>query len=277
MFLINCKGELLDLSTPKVMGILNYTPDSFSDGSCFNTPEKSSKQIDKMLQEGADIIDIGAMSSRPGAKLLTPKEEKERLEPILSVVQRDFPNVIFSLDTFYGEVARWAVEKYGIAIINDISAGAIDDTLFQTVAYLQVPYVLMHMQGQPEQMQNNPTYQNVTEDIIRFFAEKVHQLKKLGVKDIMIDPGFGFGKTLEHNYRVLNDLKMFEMFKLPILVGVSRKSMIQKVLDTTPLESDNGTTIINTISVLKGARILRVHDVKKAVEVVKLTTKLMAN
>ncbi len=256
------------------MGILNYTPDSFSDGNTYNTPEKSVRHIEQMLQDGADMIDIGAISSRPGADLLSLKEEKERLQPILSLVAKSFPDTIFSLDTFRGEVAKWAVEKYGIAIINDISSGQLDDSMFKTVAELQVPYVLMHMQGEPGTMQKNPTYENITEEMLRFFAEQIAILKELGVKDIIVDPGFGFGKTLEHNYQILKDLELFKILEKPILVGVSRKTMIQKVLNTSPLDSDNGTSVVNTISILKGAGILRVHDVKKAKEVIKITEKM---
>ncbi len=274
MDLINCKGKIINLSSPKVMGILNYTPDSFSDGNVYNTREKSTERIEQMLEDGADIIDIGAISSRPGADLLSLEEEKRRLEPVLSMIPKMFPDTIFSLDTFRAEVAKWAVEKYGIAIINDISSGMLDKLMFKTVAELQVPYILMHMQGKPDTMQKNPDYQNITEELLRFFAEKISLLKELGVKDIIIDPGFGFGKTLEHNYQILKDLSLFKILEKPILVGVSRKTMIQQVLDCSPLESDNGTTIVNTISVLKGAGILRVHDVKKAKELIKITKML---
>ncbi len=267
---INCKGRLIDLSTPKVMGILNVTPDSFFDGGVYTNKENIYKRILSMIDEGADIIDIGAVSTRPNSDFPNEQEEWNRLLPALEVIKRDFPNFCFSLDTFRSTIAQKAVEQYGIAIINDISAGNLDNNMFATIKKLQVPYIIMHMQGTPKTMQINPTYNNVTSDIIKFFSEKISKLYELGVNDIIIDPGFGFGKTIEHNYTLLRHLDHFKILDHPILVGVSRKSMIYKTLNITPTEALNGTTVLHTISLLKGANILRVHDVKEAKEVIKL-------
>ncbi len=264
---------MLDLEQTKIMGILNYTPDSFSDGGQFNDPNSALSHIEKMLNEGADMIDIGAISSRPGASLLDTQKEKERLKPILKEVAQHFPDTIFSLDTFRSEIARWAVETYGIDIINDIAAGELDDKMFSTIADLQVPYIIMHMKGVPETMQKSVSYRDIVQEIILYLAGKTTQLKQLGVHDVIIDPGFGFGKTLEHNYELLNRLDDFKIFQEPLLVGVSRKSMIQKLLQTTPEESLNGTTVVHTLAVQKGAKILRVHDVKEAKQVVEIINK----
>ena len=271
---INCKGTLLEFSQAKVMGILNYTPDSFSDGGQFNSPSKSVEHIEKMLDDGADIIDIGAISSKPGSKFLNYKEEKERLKPLLSEILKQFPKQIFSLDTFRSEIAKWAVQEYNISIINDISAGNLDPKMFKTIAELQVPYIIMHMQGTPQNMQSNPTYNNITQEIIVYFSKKINELKELAVHDIIIDPGFGFGKTIEHNYQLINELDSFEIFDNLLLAGVSKKSMIQKVLNTNANDSLNGTSILNTIAVSKGANIIRVHDVKEAKEVIKIHSQL---
>jgi len=253
------------------MGILNYTPNSFFDGGKFNTTNDALNQIEKMLADGADIIDIGAISTKPGSSILSYKEEKERLLPLFKEISKNFNDVIFSLDTFRSEIAKQFVNEYGVSIINDISAGELDSEMFETIAKLNVPYIIMHMQGTPENMQNNPTYTKSIElEIIEYFAEKISKLKLLGVNDIIIDPGFGFGKTLEHNYQLLNKLDSFNIIDLPLLVGVSRKSMINKLLDISPNEALNGTTIINTIVLQKGANILRVHDVKEAKEAVKI-------
>jgi dihydropteroate synthase len=271
---INCRGQLLEFDSPKVMGILNYTPDSFSDGGKYNTLKKALTKIEDMFADGADIIDIGAISSRPGSDLLNIKEEKQRLEPLLKEIDKNFPKQIFSLDTFRSYIAEWAVNEFNISIINDISAGELDAKMFETIGRLQVPYIMMHMQGTPDEMQREPSYENVTQDIIQYLAKKVAELKKFAVHDILIDPGFGFGKTIEHNYQLLNELESFKIFDNLLLVGLSRKSMIQKVLDIDANQALNGTTILNTLALEKGANILRVHDVKEAKEIVTLFNKM---
>ena len=273
---INCKGEIIDLSVPKVMGVLNITPDSFYDGGKYMEKEKIAERIDVMTSEGADFIDIGAISSRPGAKILPEEEEWARLLPVLELIKNNYSKHIFSIDTFRAEIAKKAVLEFGVSIINDISAGDIDENMFNTVSELKVTYIIMHMQGTPENMQKKPKYENVTNDIIRFFAHKVEKLKLSGVNDIIIDPGFGFGKELGHNYQLLNSLDSFKIFDLPVLVGISRKSMINKVLGYSPAESLNGTTILNTIALLKGADILRVHDVKETMMVLKVASSIIS-
>jgi len=267
---INVNGTLLDLSTPCVMGILNVTPDSFYAGSRMQTEEEIARRVEQIVTEGAGIIDIGAYSSRPNADNVSAREEMERLRMGLSVLRRVKPDAVVSVDTFRADVARMCVEEYGVAIINDIAAGEMDGEMFRTVAELNVPYIMMHMQGTPQNMQQHPHYDNLLKEVFQYFARKVQQLRDLGVKDIILDPGFGFGKTLEHNYELLNHLEEFRIFELPLLVGVSRKSMIYRLLGTTPQESLNGTTVIDTICLLKGADILRVHDVKEAVETVRI-------
>lgn len=271
---INANGKLLDLSTPCVMGILNATPDSFYAGSRMQTEAQIARRVEQMAQEGAGIMDVGAYSSRPGAADVSAKEEMERLRTALGVVRRLQPDAIVSVDTFRADVARMCVEEYGAAIINDISGGELDKDMFATVARLQVPYVLMHMQGTPQDMQQRPHYDSLLEDVFLYFARKVQQLRDLGVKDIILDPGFGFGKTLEHNYELLAHLEDFRIFELPLLAGVSRKSMIYRLLDATPAEALNGTTVVHSICLLKGADILRVHDVRQAVEAVKIIMKM---
>ena len=268
---INCKGNLINLDTPKVMGILNLTPDSFYDGGEFLSEKDILKQVEKMLAEGADFIDVGGQSSRPQAQRITWEEELKRVLPPIQSILKEFPETLVSIDTFYSEIARHAVEN-GAAIINDISAGTIDSKMFETVGDLQVPYILMHMQGTPETMQNHPIYKNIIQDIVYFLSEKIAQLREFGINDIVIDPGFGFGKTLEDNYTILNHLDLFSVLELPLLVGASRKSMIYNLLEITPQEALNGTTIVNTLALTKGANILRVHDVKEAVESIKITT-----
>lgn len=262
----------MDLSYPQVMGILNVTPDSFYAGSRKQTEEEISARVRQIVAEGGSIIDIGAYSSRPNAEHISAEEEMKRLRHGLGIVFKECPEAIVSVDTFRADVARMCVEEYGVAIINDISAGAMDANMFRTVAQLGVPYIIMHMQGTPQNMQQHPHYEHLVEDIIYYFSEKVRQLRDLGVKDIVIDPGFGFGKTLEHNYELLNRLEDFSVFELPMLVGVSRKSMIYKLLGTTPAEALNGTTAINALSLMKGADILRVHDVRAASETIKIFT-----
>ena len=267
---INVNGTLLDLSTPCVMGILNVTPDSFYAGSRMQTEVEIAQRVEQIVTEGAGIIDIGAYSSRPNADNVSAREEMERLRTGLSVLRRVKPDAVVSVDTFRADVARMCVEEYGVAIINDIAAGEMDEEMFRTVAELNVPYIMMHMQGTPQDMQQHPHYDNLLKEVFQYFARKVQQLRDLGVKDIILDPGFGFGKTLEHNYELLNHLEEFRIFELPLLVGVSRKSMIYRLLGTTPQESLNGTTVIDTICLLKGADILRVHDVKEAVETIRI-------
>lgn len=266
---INVNGSLLDLSTPCVMGILNVTPDSFYAGSRMQTEADIAARVEQIVKEGAGIIDIGAYSSRPNADPVSAQEEMERLRLGLEVIGRVCPDAVVSVDTFRADVARMSVEEYGVAIINDISAGEMDAEMFSTVARLNVPYIMMHMQGTPQNMQQCPHYDNLLKEVFEYFARKVQQLRDRGVKDIILDPGFGFGKTLEHNYELLAHLDDFRVFELPLLVGISRKSMIYRLLEITPQEALNGTTVLNTLCLLKGADILRVHDVREAVEAVK--------
>ena len=271
---LNCKGKLLDLSEPKVMGILNLTPDSFFDGGrYFANIDDALRQTEQMLLAGASIIDIGGMSSRPGAKLISVAEELQRVLPTIEAIHKNFPQAILSIDTVRSEVARQAVAA-GASIVNDISAGNFDDKLLETVADLQVPYILMHLKGKPETMQNKPIYENIVLEMVDFFQEKLEKINALGIRDVVIDMGFGFGKTLEHNYEILRQLQDFQLFDLPILVGISRKSMIYKYLNIKPEDALNGTTALHTFALLKGCQILRVHDVKEAVEVVKLVEML---
>ena len=268
---INCKGKIINLSPPLVMAVMNITPDSFYDGGTYRNPLDAINKAEKFLKEGADIIDMGAASSRPGAALIDPAKEQERLMPALKAVVKQFPGAIISVDTYHASTARLAI-KAGAHIINDISAGTIDDQMFETVATLNVPYIMMHMQGRPDTMQEKPRYASLTREIIGFFPEKIRKLKDLGVHDIIIDPGFGFGKTLEHNYQLLSDLEYFKILELPLLVGFSRKSMINKVLGVPPAAALNGTTVLNTIALTKGADILRVHDVREAREAIKIVS-----
>ncbi|WP_308763246.1 dihydropteroate synthase [uncultured Bacteroides sp.] len=265
---INVKGELLDLSQPKVMGILNLTPDSFYADSRKQTEKDIICRVHQILEEGGTFIDMGAYSSRPDAEDVSPEEEMRRLRQGLEIVQRECPEALVSVDTFRADVAKMCVEEYGVALVNDISAGDLDAHMFPTIAQLKVPYILMHMQGNPQTMQLNPHYDNPVKEVIRYFAEKIEKLRTLGVKDLILDPGFGFGKTLKHNYEILDKLEEFQLFQLPVLVGVSRKSMIYKLLNETPEEALNGTTAVHAIALMKGAKILRVHDVKAAVETV---------
>ena len=271
---LNVNGRLLDLSTPQVMGILNVTPDSFYAGSRSRTEADIAARACQILDEGASIIDIGAYSSRPNAEHISPEEEMQRLRTGLEILNRNHPDAIISVDTFRAEVARQCVEEYGAAIINDISAGEMDEQMFPTVARLNVPYIMMHMQGTPQNMQKEPHYENLLKEVFMYFARKVRQLRDLGMKDIILDPGFGFGKTLEHNYELMAHLEEFGIFELPLLVGVSRKSMIYRLFGATPQEALNGTTVLDTVALMKGADILRVHDVREAVEAVRLIEKL---
>lgn len=274
---INLNGVLMNLSIPRVMGILNLTPDSFYASSRMQDSKQIIQRIEQLRDEGADIVDVGACSTRPGASQPSLQEEMLRLQEGLSLVKQVWPEAILSVDTYRSEVARMCVQEFGVAMINDISAGQLDGEMFATIAQLGVPYVLTHMQGTPETMQQNPHYQSLLKEVCLFFAKQIDALRKLGVKDIILDPGFGFGKTLEQNYQLLANLHELSLFDLPLLVGVSRKSMIYNLLDTTPDEALNGTTSLHTIALQQGANILRVHDVKEARQVVTITGKLEEN
>ncbi len=274
---INLNGALMDLSTPRVMGILNLTPDSFFGRSRMQTAEQVVGRIEQMRNEGADMVDVGACSTRPGAQQPSLQEEMERLRKGLSLVREVWPEAVLSVDTYRSQVARMCVEEFGVAIVNDISSGQMDGEMFPTIAQLGVPYVMTHMQGIPETMQQHPHYQHILKEVCLFFAKRIDALRKLGAKDIILDPGFGFGKTLEHNYQLLANLHELNLFDLPLLVGVSRKSMVYKLLETTPDEALNGTTSLHTIALLKGANILRVHDVKEARQAVTIVGKLEEN
>ena len=271
---INVNGRLIDLSEPQVMGILNVTPDSFYAGSRMETEKDIINRLHQITSEGASILDIGAYSSRSGAEHISTEEEMNRLRTGLDLVRKHQPEAVVSVDTFRADVAKMCVEEFGAAMINDISAGQLDAAMFGTIAQLGVPYIMMHMQGTPQNMQMNPHYDNLLKEVFLYFAERVQKLRDLGAKDIIIDPGFGFGKTLEHNYELMNHLDEFRLFELPLLVGISRKSMIYKLLGTTPEEALNGTTVLNTLALMKGANILRVHDVKAAKEAVTLVEKM---
>jgi dihydropteroate synthase len=272
---INCKGTLLDLNSPKVMGILNITPDSFYDGGMYKDEISILNQTEKMLVDGATFIDVGAYSSRPGAAEVSEEEELKRIVPVIELLIKKFPDIIISVDTFRSKVAKETI-SLGAAIINDISGGNLDSKMYETIAKLKVPYILMHMAGTPKTMQNNPNYEDVTKDLIYFFSEKIDQLHRLNISDIIIDVGFGFGKTIEHNFQLLRNMSLFQHLDKPILVGLSRKSMLYKTLDITAQEALNATTSANTIALLNGANILRVHDVKEAVEAVTLVNQLGA-
>ena len=269
---ININGRLKDLSQPQVMGILNVTPDSFFAGSRKQSEADIVERVHQIVNEGGSIIDIGAYSSRPNAADVSSEEEMRRLRFGLDIIRREIPDAIVSVDTFRADVARMCAEEYGVALINDISAGDMDADMFSVVARLGIPYIIMHMQGTPQTMQEHPHYANVVKDVLFYFSEKVQRLRDLGVKDIILDPGFGFGKTLAHNYALLNQLEEFSVFGLPVLVGVSRKSMIYKLLGGGPEEALNGTTAVHAIALMKGAAILRVHDVKAASEAVKIVS-----
>lgn len=272
--MLNIKGNLVSLDTPVVMGILNVTPDSFYAASRQRGEADIERRIETILSEGDAWIDVGGYSSRPDAEDVSPEEEMRRLEPALRLLRDRYPEVPVSLDTFRAEVARWGVEEYGVALINDISGGELDEAMFRTVAGLRVPYLLMHMRGTPRTMQRHTDYADLMEEVMLYFARKVRELRLLGVNDIILDPGFGFSKTLEQNYRLMHHLEEFAVFELPLLVGVSRKSMIYRLLDATPEESLNGTTVLNTFALLHGADILRVHDVRQAVEAVRIVRQL---
>ena len=271
---LNVNGRLLDLSTPCVMGILNLTPDSFYAHSRMETDEAIAARTHQIVDEGAAIVDVGAYSSRPGAADVSAGEEMARLRRGLEIIRREVPEAVVSVDTFRADVARMCVEEYGVAIVNDISAGELDKDMFATVAELRVPYVMMHMLGRPQDMQQASHYDNVVREVFLYFARKVQQLRDMGAYDLVLDPGFGFGKTLEHNYELMARLEEFSVFELPLLVGISRKSMIYKLLGISPEEALNGTTVLHTIALQKGADILRVHDVRQAVEAVRIVEAL---
>jgi len=270
---INCKGKLIDLSSAKIMGILNVTQDSFFDGGKYNSIDGCIRQVEKMLNEGATFIDIGAYSSKPNAKHITENEELKRILPIIKSLIKEFPEILISVDTFRSTVAKECIVA-GACIINDISGGSLDKLMFKTVAELQVPYILMHMQGTPQNMQENPKYDDIVHDIILYFSEKINELRSLNVNDIILDVGFGFAKTMEHNYTLLKNLAHFKMLDLPLLTGVSRKSMLYKLLDLDAKNALNATTVANTIALQNGTNILRVHDVKEAMEAIKIVSQI---
>ena len=274
MLSINVNGRLLDLSSPKVMGIVNVTPDSFYTSSRVGDEAALRCRVEQMRAEGADMIDIGACSTRPGADTVASDEEMKRLEWALKTVCSEWPEAIISVDTFRSEVAKMSVEEYGAAIVNDISAGDLDGNMFDTVARMRVPYIIMHMKGRPATMQQAPKYDDVVSEVVMYLAGKVAALRERGVADIIIDPGFGFGKTLEHNYELLAHLSALHELECPPLVGMSRKSMVYRLLEQTPEEALNGTTVVNTMALLQGANILRVHDVRAAVEAVRICEKM---
>ena len=273
---INCKGELVDLTRPKVMGILNLTPDSFFDGGKYKDETSILQQVEYMLNHGATFIDMGAYSSRPGAEHVPEDEELLRMLPVIDLILTKFPDTLISVDTFRSKVAAESIE-HGAALINDISAGNLDTAMFDTVADYQVPYIMMHMKGTPQSMQKQATYSDVIKDLRSYFSEKIRETTSKKINDIIIDPGFGFAKTTEQNYTLLNHLDLFQTFGLPILIGLSRKSLIYKVLESSPQEALNGTTALHTIALLKGANITRAHDVKEAMECVKLVEVLKEN
>ncbi|MCC9064380.1 dihydropteroate synthase [Flavobacterium piscisymbiosum] len=270
---INCKGKLIDLSVPKVMGILNVTPNSFFDGGKYKNEGEIISQVEKMLSEGATFIDIGAYSSKPSAEFVTEQQEIDRIVPAIELILKHFPETLLSIDTFRAAVAKASIES-GAAIINDIAAGELDDKMFDVIADYNVPYIMMHMRGNPQTMQSMTQYEDIVKEMLFYFSEKVKKARSLGINDLILDPGFGFAKTTDQNYEVLQKMELFNLLELPVLAGVSRKSMIYKTLGNTAQEALNGTTVINTIALTKGAKILRVHDVKEAVECVTLMNKI---
>ena len=270
---INCKGQLIDLTTPKVMGILNVTPNSFYDGGMYKSSSEMLTKVGKMLSDGATFIDVGAYSSKPSAEYVSEEEELQRIIPIINLILEYYPQALLSVDTFRSEVAKVCIEN-GAAIINDISAGNLDDKMLETIAKYNVPYIMMHMRGTPETMQKMTSYDDIVKEILFYFSEKVSKARSFGVNDLIIDPGFGFAKTLDQNYEVLQKMELFEILELPLLAGFSRKSMIYKTLHSSAEEALNGTTVLNTVALTKGAKILRVHDVKEAMECVTLFNKI---
>lgn len=271
---LNLKGSLIHLDSPKVMGILNVTGNSFFDGGLYLTKQKIRKRIETMIEEGVDIIDLGGSSSRPGASEMSEKDELKAILPSLEMLSGDYSGIPFSVDTFRSEIAKIAIRDYGASMINDITAFNGDKRMPEVIREFRVPYIIMHMQGIPRNMQDNPVYSNVVNDIIKFFAEKINYLKSIGINDYIIDPGFGFGKTIDHNYTLLKELDYFRILECPVMVGISRKSMIYKYLDIDISKALNGTTALHMLALIKGANILRVHDVKEAVETIKLYKKM---
>ncbi|MGL5317308.1 MAG: dihydropteroate synthase [Bacteroidales bacterium] len=274
---LNVGGKLMKLDTPKVMGILNATPDSFFAGSRCQTEEELEHRILEIISQGADLIDVGAYSSRPDAEDIPAEEEWRRLKTALTILRDKFPQAVVSVDTFRSEIARKAVQEYGVEMINDISGGGLDDQMFATVADLKCAYIMMHMRGTPQTMQQFCQYDNLYQEMCLYFAQRLDRLRELGVANVVIDPGFGFSKTLDQNYELMDLLQHFTILDKPLLVGISRKSMIYKLLGTDPVASLNGTTVLNTLALTKGANILRVHDVREAVEVVRIFQKINAN
>lgn len=270
---INCKGALIDLTIPRVMGIVNITPDSFFDGGKYKSEKDLLRQVEKMLFDGADFIDVGAYSSRPNAVFVSQEEELNRILPVITLLVQYFPDILLSIDTFRSAVAKAGIE-HGAALINDIAAGSLDDKMFEVIGALNVPYIMMHMRGTPQTMQQFTNYDDIVKDILFYFSEKIHQARSHKINDLIVDPGFGFSKTIEQNYELFQKTELFQILELPILVGISRKSMLYKLLGTTAQEALNGTTVLNTIALTKGANILRVHDVKEAVETVKIVSAL---
>jgi dihydropteroate synthase len=270
---MNCKGELIDLSTPKVMGILNITPNSFFDGGKYKNENELLERVEKMLSEGADFLDVGAYSSKPNAEFVSEEEEISRIIPVVNLLQKHFPEIILSIDTFRAGVAKICIEN-GASIINDISAGKLDEKMLETIAKFQVPYIMMHMKGTPQTMQEYTQYDDIIKEMLYYFSERISTARAFGINDLIVDPGFGFSKTLEQNFALMQKMELFQMLELPLLVGISRKSMIYKTLETNAEKALNGTTVLNTVALTKGAKILRVHDVKEAVECVRLFNKL---
>jgi dihydropteroate synthase len=273
---LNCSGKLVDLSIPKVMGILNITPDSFYDGGRYDTEDKILLRITKMISEGADIVDIGGMSTRPGSNPVPEKEEIRRIVSAIKLIRKHFPEVIISVDTYRANVARIAVKDYSVNIINDISGGEMDRNMFETIADLRIPYIIMHMRGSPLVMQKQTNYNDILAEMIDYFSLRIDKLKSMGVNDLIIDPGFGFSKTIDQNFFILKNLNTFSLFELPLMTGVSRKSMIYRTLGTDSDGSLNGTIVLNTVALLNGADIIRVHDVQAAVQAITLLEKLKA-
>lgn len=269
---INCGGTILDLGLPKIMGIMNITPDSFYDGGVYHTEGDILAHVEKLLEEGADIIDVGGYSSRPGAAEISSVEEMNRVKKALHVIRLRFPEILLSIDTFRSDIAAYAVKEYGVNMINDISGGQLDENMLPTTGSLHVPYIMMHMKGIPRNMQDDPRYGDILKDLLVYFAERTSIARDCGIKDIIVDPGFGFGKSMGGNYALLHHLRLFEVLGYPIMAGLSRKSMIYKALDITASESLNGTSSLNALALVNGAKILRVHDVKEAVQTVKLIT-----
>lgn len=271
---INLRGEIYSLDSPRIMGILNITPDSFFDGGRYLNIDSILSQVEEMINEGTDFIDIGASSTRPGAKRISEEEELRRLSEPVRQIRNSFPEMYISIDTYRSSIAQKMVSDFGVDIINDISAGLMDEAMFETIADLNVPYIIMHIQGKPENMQLNPTYTDVVKEVLLFLSKRLEKLNLLGVNDVIADPGFGFGKTLDQNYEILDNLDVFSMLEIPLMVGLSRKSMVYNLIESTPDDALNGTSILHAIALLNGADILRVHDVKQAKEAITIVNKL---